>query len=74
MAPRSGATRRYFANSPFQAQADAPPPETYEVNDRVNHDRLGLGRVTATTEEAWVTVEFSSGIVRVPNDGKLCKL
>ncbi len=56
---------RHLASSPFRPQ----PPivvETYAVDDRVSHDKYGLGRVVVV-EVAAVTVDFGSGSVRIPS-------
>ena len=36
------------------------PPTVYEVNDRVTHDRCGLGTVIAVSGTHQVTVNFGS--------------
>jgi hypothetical protein len=41
-----------------------PSVETYAVDDRVTHDRAGLGRVVAVEEDA-VIVAFGSQRLRV---------
>lgn len=74
MAPTSKPARRYFANSPFQADPPGAPAIEYAVDDRVHHDRHGLGVVVSTESDAWVTAKFDQGMVRVPNDRRLCKL
>ena len=66
-APRSGrrtAPRRVLPNSPFAARATAPV-EVYEVDDRVTHDRYGLGTVLSVDEDRSVVVQFSTCKVRV---------
>jgi hypothetical protein len=63
MNTKSTPQRRYHPGSPFQA----PPEEVIErfaVDDRVTHDKYGLGRVTAEDGTA-VTVDFGSHQVRV---------
>jgi hypothetical protein len=69
---RDRSTRRVLATSPFAA----PPvevPEVYAVDERVNHDRFGIGTVVGL-EGRVVVVDFGSQRVRVPNDARLCKL
>ncbi|GAA2146600.1 hypothetical protein GCM10009760_36560 [Kitasatospora kazusensis] len=56
---RTAAARRSLPTSPFKAQPVAPI-ENYEVGDRVNHDRFGLGRVIGVEEEVAVLVDFGS--------------
>lgn len=73
MNKRSGAQRRYHPSSPFQA----PPAqviEEFELDDRVTHDKYGLGRVIAV-DGASVTVDFGSHKVRIPSPfDKMTKL
>jgi hypothetical protein len=63
MKPRSAGHRRHLASSPFQPQPELAV-EQYAVEDRVTHDRYGLGRVVGV-EEAAVTVDFGSQTVRI---------
>jgi hypothetical protein len=39
--------------------------EVYEVNDRVTHDRFGLGTVTAVLDTREITVDFGDRVARV---------
>ena len=73
MNTRSGSQRRHHPASPFQAQPERQI-EQFAVQDRVTHDRFGLGRVISA-EEAAVTVDFAGREVRIvsPYD-KLTKL
>ena len=66
MSPRPAATRRYLPSSPFNVDpASLAPPVVYAVDDRVCHDRHGLGRVVSTDETS-VVVDFGEGkVVRV---------
>lgn len=59
----SAGRRRTLVHSPFQPQPAAPVP-TFEVDDRVTHDRYGIGRVSVVTESE-VTVDFGSSRIRV---------
>ncbi len=65
MSPRPTAARRHLPNSPFnRAPVEAPPPIRYQVDDRVNHDRHGMGRVVSITDDASsVVVDFRAGNV-----------
>lgn len=60
------AARRRLPTSPF-----APRPvaevETFEVDDRVTHDRYGLGTVVSLEADASVVVKFRTGRVLVPS-------
>lgn len=59
----SAGRRRTLVHSPFQPQPTAPVP-TFEVDDRVSHDRYGIGRVSVVTASE-VTVDFGANRVRV---------
>ena len=63
MKPRSAGQRRHLASSPFQPQPEQAVEE-YAVEDRVSHDRYGLGRVVGVEESA-VTVDFGAQTVRI---------
>jgi hypothetical protein len=53
--------RRHLANSPFNvAQPLAPEPEQYSLQDRVTHDKNGLGTVIGLEEGFGVLVDFGS--------------
>jgi hypothetical protein len=63
MKPRSAGSRRHLASSPFQPDPEEVV-EVYSVDDRVIHDRYGLGRVVSV-EAAAVTVDFGDQSVRL---------
>ena len=75
MAPRSAAWR-IRPGSPFDVpKPPAPPPDVFELEDRVTHDRYGLGRVVGTEGASEVTVNFGSCVLRfVLPHAKLSKL
>jgi hypothetical protein len=62
MSPSAG-RRRTLAHSPFKPQEAVEVP-TFEVDDRVTHDRYGVGRVSVVSASE-VTVDFGSSKVRV---------
>lgn len=65
MKPASAVSRRRPPGSPFTT-AVAPPVEIYAVDDRVTHDRHGLGRIVSVeTDEVAVVVDFGSSRMRV---------
>jgi len=64
MAKRT-AQRKHLPESPF-APRPAPVIEEYGVDERVTHDKYGLGRVIAA-EHAAVVVDFGSTRVRIPS-------
>lgn len=75
MKPRSAANRRHLSSSPFNVHRAAPPVETFAVQDRVSHDKHGLGRVTEVEGETAVIVQFGSDLVRITAPfNKLTKL
>ncbi|MCA1982225.1 MAG: hypothetical protein ACXVDH_02540 [Nocardioides sp.] len=61
----SSPRRRHLASSPF-----APEPERvilqFEVDELVNHDSHGMGRVVSL-DAAGVTVDFRPEIIRIPS-------
>lgn len=59
------ARRRHLASSPFKPDPE-PTIEQYAVDDMVNHDSYGMGRVISV-EAAAVTVDFRSQTVRIPS-------
>jgi hypothetical protein len=63
MSTESAAQRRHPATSPFHRSPE-PAVKQFAVNDRVLHDRYGLGRVVAQ-EVGAVSVDFGSTRVRV---------
>jgi hypothetical protein len=69
MAPgsRKHVAPKHPPGSPFARPVpEVAPPEVYEVNDRVTHDRHGLGTVTAVLDTREVTVNFGDQTLRVP--------
>lgn len=73
--PPRAATRRHLPTSPFKPPAAPPPLERFAVDDRVNHDKYGLGVVIGVEEEVAVLVDFRPRQERItaPYD-KLTKL
>ncbi|MBM7797390.1 hypothetical protein JOE57_000311 [Microlunatus panaciterrae] len=57
-------SRRYLPDSPFNRRP-VEPPKVFEVEDRVTHDRYGLGRVSEIENSGAVIVDFGSGRLRV---------
>ncbi|MCT9931688.1 hypothetical protein N5079_15855 [Planotetraspora sp. A-T 1434] len=75
MKPASGAPRRHMPTSPFKPPAPAPPAERFSVDDRVTHDRYGLGVVIGVEDEVAVLVDFGSRQERITTPfNKLYKL
>jgi hypothetical protein len=61
----SAGHRRYLPSSPFKPPPDAPPPEEFEVDDLVTHDKYGLGRVVLVEGDSAVVVDFAPRKVRI---------
>ncbi len=57
-------TRRHLPSSPFSAPV-VRPVEQFAVNDRVTHDRYGLGSVVGIEQEVAVLVDFGIQRVRI---------
>ncbi|HEU5391691.1 MAG TPA: hypothetical protein VFV73_37905 [Streptosporangiaceae bacterium] len=74
MRPPRAAVRPHLSTSPF-----APPPvlpvDQFAEQDRVTHDKYGLGRVTSVEADTSLIIDFGSCRVRIvtPCD-KLTKL
>ena len=64
MTPSRAVTRRHLPSSPFSAPV-ARPVELFAVNDRVTHDRYGLGSVVGIEQEVAVLVDFGIQRVRI---------
>ncbi|MQA82661.1 MAG: hypothetical protein GEV10_30075 [Streptosporangiales bacterium] len=65
MNTRFAATRRVLPGSPFNvAPADLGPVEHFAIDDRVTHDRYGLGTVVKVEGEVALQADFGHGIVR----------
>lgn len=75
MKPPRAATRRHLPTSPFAPPPAPPPVERFAIDDRVNHDKFGLGVVIGVEGEIAVTVDFRPRQERItaPYD-KLTKL
>jgi hypothetical protein len=65
MKPSRAASRRYLPGSPFNTEVAAPPVEQFAVDDRVTHERYGLGKVVALEGDVAVLVDFGARRVRI---------
>ena len=75
MKPARAASRRYLSTSPFAPRPADPPAEQYAAEDRVTHDKYGLGRVVLVEDDTAVVVDFGSRPVRLLTPcAKLTKL
>jgi hypothetical protein len=74
MRPRTASSRRVLPGSPFNKVEPVEEVERFAVQDRVTHDKYGLGRVVGVESEA-VTVDFGSHQIRIGSPfHKLTKL
>jgi hypothetical protein len=53
-------TRRHLSTSPFKPRVP-DPIKTFEVGDRVSHDKEGLGRISAVEGTHAVVVDLGGG-------------
>ncbi|TCC07227.1 hypothetical protein E0H45_14530 [Kribbella soli] len=60
MLPYRATTRRHLSTSPFQARV-SDSLKSYEVGERVSHDREGLGRVHSVEADGTVIIDFGGG-------------
>ncbi|MBC6461514.1 hypothetical protein [Actinomadura sp. HBU206391] len=68
-------TRRQLPGSPFNVPSVAPTIETFALDDRVTHDKYGLGRVIGVEDEVAVLVDFGQRTERITSPyHKLYKL
>jgi hypothetical protein len=75
MKPPRGVARRHLPTSPFNAPPAPPPVEQFAVEDRVSHDKYGLGVVIGVEEDTAVLVDFGTERLRIPAPyAKLFKL
>ena len=75
MSPYSAGPRRHLATSPFNAPDPEPPAECFAVDDKVTHDKYGLGTVTGVEEGTALVIDFGSHVQRIPTpSAKLSKL
>lgn len=53
-------TRRHLSTSPFSAKV-SDSAKSFEVGERVSHDREGLGRVHSVESDGAVIIDFGGG-------------
>jgi hypothetical protein len=64
--PRKAAARRPLPGSPFNVPEVPPPPlPIFVVQDKVSHDKYGLGHVVGVEEDIAVLVDFGTEIHRI---------
>jgi hypothetical protein len=75
MKPARAATRRFLPTSPFKPPPEAAPAEQFAVQDRVSHDKYGLGRVISVEGDIALVIDFGTSQVRITTPcAKLTKL
>jgi hypothetical protein len=75
MSPYRAVPRRHLATSPFKPPDPEPPAECFAVDDRVTHDKYGLGTVTGVEEGIALLIDFGSDVRRILTpSAKLSKL
>ena len=75
MSPHRTGPRRHLATSPFPAPAPEPPAECFAIDDKVTHDKYGLGTVTGVEEGIALLIDFGSHVQRILTpSAKLSKL
>lgn len=75
MSPYPAGPRRHLATSPFKPPDPEPSAETFDVGDKVTHDRYGLGTVTDVEEGTALVIDFGSHVQRILTpSAKLSKL
>lgn len=65
MTYRTAGSRRHLSSSPFNQERAEVVAEVYHVDDRVTHDRFGLGRLVGLEGSTAVRVDFGSHQQRV---------
>jgi hypothetical protein len=60
MEPSRGTTRRHLSTSPFKPRVP-DPIKTFEVGDRVSHDKEGMGRISSVEGTHAVVVDLGGG-------------
>jgi hypothetical protein len=64
--PKRQASRRFVVGSPFNVpEGPEVPAEQYDVQDRVTHDKYGLGRVVTVEGEDALVIDFGSRLMRI---------
>jgi hypothetical protein len=75
MSPYPAGPRRHLATSPFKPPEPEPPPERFAVDDKVTHDKYGLGTVTGVEDGIALIIDFGSHVQRILTpSAKLYKL
>ncbi len=68
-------SRRHLATSPFNVPDPELPAEPFFVDDKVTHDKYGLGTVTGVEEGTAMLIDFGSHVQRnLTPSSKLTKL
>ncbi len=65
MKPSRAVTRRYLPGSPFNVPTAACPVETFALQDKVTHDKYGLGVVLGVEDETAILIDFGTHRLRI---------
>ncbi|GAA1822574.1 MULTISPECIES: hypothetical protein [Actinomadura] len=57
--------RRHLPTSPFKPPPAAPPAKIFALDERVTHDKYGLGRIVEVHEGRSVLVDFGTQKVKI---------
>ncbi len=64
MKPARAKTRRHLPTSPFAPPVVLPVGQ-FAMQDRVTHDKYGLGRVIGVEDDTALVIDFGSRHVRI---------
>ncbi|MFC4909514.1 hypothetical protein [Actinomadura gamaensis] len=59
------AGRRHLPTSPFPPPPAAPPVQEFALDDRVTHDKYGLGQVVGVEPGRAVLIDFGTEKVKI---------
>ncbi|SNT24500.1 hypothetical protein SAMN05443665_1020111 [Actinomadura meyerae] len=65
MKPTEPARRRHLPTSPFKPPPAAPPAKVFAPEDRVTHDKYGLGTILEVHDGRSVLVDFGTQKVKI---------
>jgi hypothetical protein len=65
MKPSRAGPRRYLPGSPFNVPIAACPVETFALQDKVTHDKYGLGVVLGVEDDTAILVDFGTHRLRI---------
>ena len=66
MKPSRAGPRRYLPGSPFNVPVPVTPVDTFALQDKVTHDKYGLGVVLGVEDDTAILVDFGTHRLRIP--------